>query len=99
MKKVLNILLISALTITVGFISMAVPFSLLDNLSQLQMRFLLAGEVAVYFVIFSAYFGGREAKAQRRSKDAQLKEQHDARVAKRKEEMNGIVVNSFDLAA
>ncbi len=99
MKRTLNILLISALTISIGFISMALPFRLFDTLTQLQMRFLLAGEIAVYFCIFSAYFGGREAKAQRRARDEKLRAQHEERVARRNDEMKGICVNNFDLAA
>lgn len=99
MKKVLNILLISALTITVGFISMALPFHFLDNLTQLQMRIMLAGEIAVYICIFSAYFGGKEAKAQRRIREERLREQHNERIARRNEELKGITVNQFDLAA
>ena len=99
MKKALNVLIISALTIAIGFISMALPFHLIDNLTQFQMRVLLAGEIAVYICIFSAYFGGKEAKAQRRIRESRMKEQHEERIARRNEELKGITINNYDLAA
>lgn len=99
MKKTLTNLLFSAIAIVTGYVSMVIPFHLLGTLSQGQMRILLAAEILVYFCIFSVYHGRKEAKAQRRAKDDKLKAQHNERVARRNEELKGIIVNNYDLAA
>ncbi len=99
MKRTLTTALLSIAAIIIGYISMALPFRLFEALSQTQMRLLLGGEILIYISIFSAYFCGKEAKAQRRVKDEKMKAQHNERIARRNEELKGIRVNNFDLAA
>lgn len=99
MKNTIKTILLSAVTLAAGFIAMSVPFRLFDNLSQMQMRILLIAEVIIYFIIFSVVFLKKEANAQRKAKEKELKEKHNKRVLKRKQKLSGITVQNFDLAA
>lgn len=99
MKNALNTIIISLLTLLTAFTATVVPFRLFDSLTQTQMRILLFAEIALYLTIFSAVCLKKEQKAQRKSKEQALQKRHRERVEKRNEEMNGIKVKEYDLAA
>ena len=91
--------MISVAALLVGFGAMVLPFHLFNNLTPMQMRILLFAEIIVYFLIASAFFLIKEEKAQREIKAREFEERHARRVAKRQNELKGIRVNNYDLAA
>ena len=99
MKKVISTLIISAAAILVGYGAMALPFHLFTNLTGMQMRILFVAEIIIYFAIFSAFFLIKESKIEKRKKERALQERHNRRVSKRQNELKGIKISSFDLAA
>lgn len=71
-----------------------------EELTQTQMRLLLAAECALCAIIYSAVFLSKEAKKQKELRNARLKERHEERVSLRAEEMRGIDFDGgFDIAA
>lgn len=64
-----NILLFVA-TAAAGFGVMSLPFRLFEELSQNEMRLVLAAELAVLAIIFSAVFLSREARQQKKLRNA-----------------------------
>ena len=99
MKNFLVKAFISVAALAVGFGAMVIPFQLFNNLTPAQMRILFFAEIIVYFSIVSAFFLVKEAKEERKKKAAEFEERHARRVAKRKNELKGIKVNNYDLAA
>lgn len=99
MKNTLNTVITSLLTLLTAFAATVIPFRLFDSLTQQQMRILLFAEVFVYFAIFSAVFLKKERRAQRKSKEQELRKRHCERIEKRNSEMSGIKVKEYDLAA
>ena len=91
--------MISVAALLVGFGAMVLPFHLFNNLTPMQMRILFFAEIIVYFLIASAFFLIKEEKAQREIKAREFEERHARRVAKRQNELKGIRVNNYDLAA
>lgn len=99
MKDNIKTLLLFISTTTVGFFAMAIPFKLFTELTQTQMRILLGFEIAVCFGIFCAVFLRKEAKEQRKRKAQKSYEKHCERVETRNEELRGIKVYNYDIAA
>ena len=99
MKNFINKAIISVAALVVGFGAMVLPFHLFNNLTPMQMRILFFAEIVVYFAIASAFFLVKEAKAESRKRAIELEERHNRRVAKRRNELKGIKVNNYDLAA
>lgn len=99
MKNTLTTIIISLLTLLTAFAATVIPFRLFDSLTQAQMRILLFAEVTIYLTIFSAVCLKKEQRAQRKSKEQELKKRHRKRIEKRNGEMKGIKVKEFDLAA
>ena len=91
--------MISVAALLVGFGAMVLPFHLFNNLTPMQMRILFFVEILVYFLIASAFFLIKEAKAERKIRALEFEERHARRVAKRQNELKGIRVNNYDLAA
>lgn len=99
MKKVISTIIISAAAILVGYGAMALPFHLFTNLTGMQMRILFVAEIIIYFAIFSAFFLIKESKSEKKKKERAFQERHNRRVSKRQNELKGIKMNGFDLAA
>lgn len=99
MKNLIVKAMISVFAILVGFGAMILPFHLLSNLTPMQIKILFFAEIVVYFLIASAFFLIKEAKEERRIKALEFEERHARRVAKRKNELKGIKVNNYDIAA
>lgn len=100
MKKAIKASVMFVLTTTVGFLAMSIPFRLFEELTQTQMRLMLAAECALCAIIYSAVFLSKEAKKQKELRNARLKERHEERVSLRAEEMRGIDFDGrFDIAA
>lgn len=99
MKNLIVKAIISVAALLVGFGAMVLPFHLFNNLTPMQIRLLFFAEIIVYFLIVSAFFLIKEAKAERKQRALELEERHARRVAKRKNELKGIKVNNYDLAA
>ena len=99
MKNLINKAIISVAALFVGFGAMVLPFQLFTNLTPMQMRILFFAEIVVYFLIASAFFLIKEEKAQREIRALEFEERHARRVAKRRNELKGIRVNNYDLAA
>ena len=99
MKNLINKAIISVAALFVGFGAMVLPFQLFTNLTPMQMRILFFAEIVVYFLIASAFFLVKEEKAQRKIKAIEYEERHARRIAKRQNELKGIRVNNYDLAA
>ncbi len=99
MKKLLSTLIISTAAIFVGYWAMALPFHLFDTLTGIQMRTLFVFEILIYFLIFSAFFIIKEAKAERKEKCRRLKEKQIRRRTQRADELKGISIMDFDTAA
>ena len=99
MKNLFVKAMISVAALLVGFGAMVLPFHLFNNLTPMQMKILLFAEIIVYFLIASAFFLIKEEKAQREIKAREFEERHARRVAKRQNELKGIRVNNYDLAA
>ena len=91
--------MISVAALIVGYGAMVLPFHLFDNLTPMQMRILFFTEIIVYFLIVSAFFLIKEAKEENKKRTLALEERHNRRVAKRQNELKGIRVNNYDIAA
>lgn len=99
MKKTLSTIIISAAAIIAGYYLMTIPFHLFDSLSRIQMRMLFAGEILVYFAIFSAFFIIKEAKEQNAEKNRRRKERHSKRVSQMADEFSELKIYDFNSAA
>lgn len=100
MKKAIEAAIIFIVTAAAGFLAISLPFRLFEELSQSEMRILLAAECALCAAVYSAVFLSREAKKQRKLRNARLKERHEQRVLLRREEMRGITLeDGYDIAA
>lgn len=91
--------MISVAALLVGFGAMVLPFHLFNNLTPMQIKILFFAEIIVYFLIVSAFFLIKEERAQREIRALEFEERHARRVAKRRNELKGIRVNNYDLAA
>lgn len=99
MKENIKNLLLFIATTAVGFFAMAIPFKLITELTQTQMRIMLIAEIAVCVAIFCAVFLRKEAKEQRKRKAQKAFEKHCERVESRNETLRGIKVYNYDIAA
>lgn len=99
MKNLFVKAIISVAALLVGFGAMVLPFHLFNNLTPMQIKLLFFAEIIVYFLIASAFFLIKEEKAQREIRALEYEERHARRVAKRRNELKGIRVNNYDLAA
>lgn len=99
MKNLFVKAMISVAALLVGFGAMVLPFHLFNNLTPMQMRILFFAEIIVYFLIASAFFLIKEAKEERKARNLEFEERHARRVAKRRNELKGIRVDNYDLAA
>lgn len=99
MKKLLNTLIISAAAIFVGYWAIALPFHLFETLTGMQMRILFISEILIYFLIFSAFFIIKEAKAEKIKNARRLKEKQIRRRAQKANEFKGIKISDFNTAA
>lgn len=99
MKDNIKTILLFIATAGAGFFAMAVPFRLFSNLTQTEMRIVLAVELAVCFAIFCAVFLKKEARENKRQKEEKAMDKHRKRVENRNEMLNGIKVYNYDIAA
>lgn len=74
MKNAVKNILLFVVTAAAGFAAMSLPFRLFEELSQSEMRLVLAGEVAVLAIIFSAVFLRKEAREQKKKRKAASKD-------------------------
>lgn len=99
MKKFLSTAFITISALVTGFAAMAVPFRLFDELSPAEMKALFIAEIVVYFAITSIFLLIKEQKKERKVKDEKMKSRHKERVLRRQQELKGIKVSNYDLAA
>lgn len=74
MKNVIKHIVLFILTSAGGFMVMSIPFRLLENLSQIEMRLVLVAEVAAAALILSVVFLVKESREQKAKRKASAKE-------------------------
>lgn len=74
MKNAIKNILLFVVTAAAGFAVMSLPFRLFEELSQSEMRLVLAAEVAALAIIFSAVFLSKEAREQKKKRKAAEKD-------------------------
>lgn len=99
MKKFLSTVLITVSSLAAGFAAMTIPFRLFDELSPAERKALFIAEIVVYFAITSIFLLIKEHKKEQRVKDEKMKNRHKERVSRRQQELKGIKVSNYDLAA
>ncbi len=99
MKKLFAKVALSTAAVITGLAATVLPFHLFNNLTNMQICLLLFAEILVYFLIASAFFLAKDARAVKEEKCAEYKKRHEKRVEKRKKELEGIRVNNYDIAA
>ncbi len=100
MKNFIQNTLLFVVTAAAGFAAMSLPFRLFDELSQIEMRLVLAAEVAALAIIFSAVFLTKEAREQKKRRNARATERHTERVWQQKKDNSGTYQDTgFDFAA
>ena len=70
MKNLMKSAALFVCTAAAGFAAISLPFRLFENLSQFEMRLVLAGEIALLAAVFSAVFLRRESCARKKPKNA-----------------------------
>lgn len=69
-KNIIKNILLFVVTAAAGFGAMSLPFRLFDELSQTEIRLVLAAELAVLAIVFSAVFLSKEAREQKKLRSA-----------------------------
>lgn len=93
MKNLVKHFVLFVITAAAGFAAISLPFRLFESLSQFEMRLVLAGEIAVLAVILSAVFLSKEARAQKKLRNAASKE---TRWNDMQRQIGGIGAGSYD---
>ena len=73
--KAIKTLLLSLVSLSVGFAAIAFPFQLFSNLSAEGMRYLFIGELTLYFIIGIAFLLIKGARDERAAKEEARKYQ------------------------
>ena len=94
MKKndVLKGVVISVISLVIGFIAISVPFKLFSELSNSQMTILFSTEIAVYTILGLIFLTAKDLQSQKKAKAKQ-------RVEKRKAQVKKLQNEWLDLAA
>ncbi len=69
MKKIFKGFLMTLSTLAVGFIALALPFHLFDELSSKEMQLLFICEITVYLTIGMLYLAAKQRKRDRKIKE------------------------------
>ena len=99
MKKLFAKTAFSTVAVLVGLVATVLPFHLFNNLTNMQICLLFFAEILVYFLIISAFFLAKDARAVKEEKRAEYRKRHEKRVERRRKELEGIRVNNYDIAA
>lgn len=99
MKKIFAKTAFSTVAVLVGLAATVLPFHLFNNLTNMQICLLFFAEILVYFLIISAFFLAKDARAVNEEKRAEYRKRHEKRVERRRKELEGIRVNNYDIAA
>ncbi len=99
-KDTIKNILLFVVTAAAGFGVMSLPFRLFEELSQSEMRLVLAAELAVLAIVFSAVFLSREARQQKKLRNARNSMPESERVLQQGTERNsGYYNDDYDFAA
>lgn len=91
-KNFKNGLLISAISLIVGFFAIAFPFKFFENLTSSQMTILFVTELVVYILVGLTFLVFKGLEEQKREKEQFQREQRKAKICKLQTEW-------FDLVA
>lgn len=99
-KDTIKNILLFVVTAAAGFGVMSLPFRLFEELSQSEMRLVLAAELAVLAIVFSAVFLSREARQQKKLRNARNSMPESERILQQGTESNsGYFNDDYDFAA
>lgn len=99
-KNIIKNILLFVVTAAAGFGAMSLPFRIFDELSQTEMRLVLAAELAVLAVIFSAVFLSKEAREQKKLRHARNSLSESGQSLQQRTQTNSSYYNDdYDFAA
>ena len=91
-KTIIKGILMSAITLGVGFLALALPFRMFTELSRSEMHILFIAELAVYFVMGIAFLIFRDKKETEKARNEERRLARREKFKKAQEEY-------YDLAA
>lgn len=99
-KNIIKNILLFVVTAAAGFGAMSLPFRLFDELSQTEMRLVLAAELAVLAIVFSAVFLSKEAREQKKLRSTRSSMPESERILQQGAESNdGYYNDDYNFAA
>ena len=101
LKKILNSVCISVITLAIGFAVTAISFNLFDNLSTNQMKLLFAYDVLCLITVGVIFFFLSESKKAKAKYKRELERRHKSRMSQREQELAELkrMINNSDFAA
>ena len=73
LKQIIKQVVVSLLTLIVGFISMTIPFNLLNTLPSNIMQIIFISEIVLYAIIFSLFFMIKEKTEKAKAEKQKIK--------------------------
>lgn len=73
LKQIIKQVVVSLLTLIVGFISMTIPFNLLNTLPSNIMQIIFISEIILYAILFSLFFIIKEKHEKEKIKKQKIK--------------------------
>ncbi len=92
MKKFFKGLLMSVLALAVGFLALAFPFHLFDELSSTGIQVLFISEIVIYLTLGMLFLVAKQKKADRKAKEKE-------RIISRREKFKKAQEKYYSLAA
>lgn len=68
-KEIIKMFVLTVASLGVGFVAIAFPFRLFDNLTAVQMRYLFFGEMTLYFTLGMIFLYAKGKKDDRKAKE------------------------------
>ena len=78
--KVLKAIIISILSLTVGYLAISIPFRLFNTLDSDAMRMLFIGELIIYITVLLIFLVSRDKVRIKKEKEEQRKFQREEKI-------------------
>lgn len=100
-KKIVESLVITTVTLVMGFIITSISFNLFDNLNNNQMKVLFAIDVICLIAVGSFFFVLSETKNAKKKRKQSFEKRHRERIEQKHKQFNEIecIINNSNFAA